>query len=141
MTEFVCRDFFSRPFRCSFGVFGLDRCTRQLLKQIVAFLETDYRDYGNGHAGESGRLGSVLDSEMRIARTEAVAATRTMIIGMLQSQPAEHALELFGPASGDGCNTATAVRDGRARFIGRVGIQRLSIRSGRETNRANCCSR
>jgi hypothetical protein len=140
VTEFVCRDFFSCPFRCSFDVFAPDRRARQFLKQLVAFLETGHGNDGNGRAGESGSQGKVLDSEMLIARTEAVASTRTVKIGMLESQRAVHALEQFGPAFGGGRYTATAVRDGRARFLGSVGIQRSSIRSGREAVWANCCS-
>jgi len=59
-----------------------------------------------------------------------------VIIGALESQRAEHTLELLGPAPGKASFTAAAARDSWALLIGGVGVEPLLNRSGREPQRA-----
>jgi hypothetical protein len=55
VTAFVCRDFFSHPFRCLFDLFGFDRHSGQFLEQHTVMLESNSGADGTGSAAGSDR--------------------------------------------------------------------------------------
>ena len=81
---FVFSDFFSQSFCRSFHLLGIDRHAGQFGQELAAFLEADHGTHRAHHACEGGRERGVFYAQMPIARIEAVAAGRTVIVGALE---------------------------------------------------------
>jgi hypothetical protein len=69
---------------------------------------------------------------MPIARTEAVAAGRAVIVGTLELQGAEYTLHLFVPTSDQARFLPTTTTSSRASFIAGVGVETLLDRGSRQ---------
>jgi glycyl-tRNA synthetase beta subunit len=67
-----------------------------------------------------------------IARIEAVAARRAVIVGAFQSQGAQHAYEVLGPACDITRFNPTKTTKACTGFIGKVGVETLLNGVGRE---------
>ena len=122
---FVFRDLFSQSFCGSLYLLGIHGHTGQFGQQFAAFLEADHGTHRAHHAGEGGRQGGVFYAQMPIARAEAVAAGRAMIVGALQLERTENALHLLASASDQARFLPTTTRSSRASLIAGVGVETL----------------
>ncbi len=122
---FVFGDLFSQSFCSSLDLLGIHRHPGQFSQQFAPFLEAHHGTHGAHHAGEGGRERSVFYAQIPIARTEAVAAGRAMIVGALQLEGTENALHLLAAASHQARFLPTTTTNSRALLIAGVGIETL----------------
>ena len=125
MHAFIFGDLLSQGFCGSFHLLGIHRHTSQFRQQLATFLETDHRSDGAGHACEGRRERTVFESQLLIARTEALAAGRAVIVGALQAQGTQHTKEDLPPASGIARFLSTATTNSRTSLIAGISIEPL----------------
>jgi hypothetical protein len=132
VQAFIFRELFSWSFCGSFDLLGIHRHARQFLQLLTAFLKADHGPHGANHACECRRLGGVFCPHMLITRIEAVAARGAMIVGRLQSQRAQYAYEVPGPACDIARFLPTRTTKACTGFIGKIGVETLLNSVGRE---------
>jgi hypothetical protein len=124
VQAFILRNFLAQGFGSSLDLLGIYGHPRQFLQQLATFLETDQSSDRSHHPRQGRRQGAIFDSQLPIARTEAVTARRAVVISSLQPQPTENTLDLLDSTSGEASLLPTPTAD-RALFIGPIGIQTL----------------
>jgi hypothetical protein len=81
---FVFGDLFSQSFCGSLYLLGVHSHTGQFGQQFATFLEADQSAHSADHAREGWGERGVFYAQMPIARAEAVAAGRAVIVGALE---------------------------------------------------------
>jgi hypothetical protein len=122
---FIFGDFFSQGFCGSLHLLGIHGRAGQFRKQLTAFLEADHGPYGAYHTCEGWRERGPFYAQMLIARTEAVAAARAVIVGTLELQGTEYAVHLLVPTPDQPRGLPTTTTSLRASLIAGVGVETL----------------
>jgi len=120
MAQGLCR---------ALDVFCIDLDASQFSKQLAALLETGDRPHRRDHAGDRRRQGGVLQTQLPVARAEAVAAGRAVKIGVLQLERPEHTLKRLCAPSGVTGHLSARTTSLTGIGIGVIGIEALLYRS------------
>ncbi len=118
-------DLVAERFRAALHLTGVNANASQFPQQLAAFLKTDHRSNGSYHADGGRRKAGLLDTQMLVAWIESAAAMRTMIVGPIQLEFAQYALNNFYSASGIASGPAASAVQRRSRAIGNVGVEPL----------------
>src|ERR1035438_1976875 len=129
---FVFGDLFSQSFCGSLYLLGIHGHTGQFGQPFATFLEADHGTHRAYHAGEGWGERGVFYAQRPIARAEAVAAGRAMIVGALQLEGTENALHLLAAPSDQARFLPTITASSRASLIAGVGVEALLDRGSRQ---------
>jgi len=111
-------------------VLGRHLDPRELPQQLAALLEADQRPHDADQASDGGRQRGALQAQRVVARADARVAGRTVVVGALQGQGAQHRDEALGPAAGVPGQLTARARPGGTRMVGRVGVEALRDDAG-----------
>src|SRR5260370_18266431 len=135
---FVFGNLFSQSFWGSLSLLGIHGHTGQFGQQFATFLEADHGAHCPHHAREGGRERGVLYAQMLIARAEAMAAGRTMIVGALELEGTENALHLLASASDQARFLPTTTTRSPALLIASIAVATLLHRGSRPSQDPLC---
>jgi hypothetical protein len=100
VEPFIGGDFVAERFGVALNLTGVNANARQFPQQLAAFLETNHRTDGPHHADGGRRKAGLLDPQLSVTRVESTAAMPAMIVGSVQLEFAQDALNHLEPASG-----------------------------------------
>jgi len=121
----VLSDLAAEPLGRALDLLRVDRDAGKLAHQLAAFGEADHRPDPTNHAGDRGRERGVFQPQGPVAGAEAAAAGPAVVVGALQTQRPERALErLDVPAAVAGV-LATRARQGRPVVVGAIRVEPL----------------
>jgi hypothetical protein len=132
---FILRDFAAKGLSRALDVFCIDLDAGEFSKQLAALLETDHRTNRGDPAGDSRRQGGVVQTQLPVARAEAVAAGHAVKIGALQFKWPEHTLQRFFAPSGVTGQLPARTTSVTGIVIGVIGIEALLYRSAGQMER------
>ena len=130
---FVGGDPASQGLGRAFDVRGRDVHAGEFVQQVVALREADHRAHDADHARDRRRERRPLQPERAVARTDADVTGRAVIVGALERQRPQHALEGFAaPASVVGGLLTPDAGGGGPDVVTVVRVQALGDRARRD---------
>ena len=121
---FVGRDLAAERLRGALRLLGVDVHPRQVVEQRAGLRKARPSRRQTGHADHAGRQRGTLDAEGAVARVEAGAAVRAVVVRPLEVQRTEHRRHLLAPSARASRAAAAAVaRQPRPRAVTVVGVQ------------------
>jgi hypothetical protein len=121
----ISGDLLSERFGAALYLTGIHSDAGQFPQQLAAFLKADHRTDCSHPADGGRRKAGFLHSQVTVARTESASAMRAMIVGTIQFEFAQDAVENLAPASGLASGLAAVAFERRTRLIRSVGVEAL----------------
>ena len=100
----------------------------------MAFLKADHGAHEPGHAQHAWRERVPLQAQRPVARTKTCFAQLAVIVGALQPQRPQYALEVLAMPAGVARRLPARAGQHRARMVRGIGVQSLLYGSGRHTH-------
>jgi len=112
-------------FGATFHLLGVDRYARQLLQQLRAFFKADHRADGGNHARDRRGQGGIGEAQVLVAGAKTLTAAGAVIIGALQLQRPEGALEALPAPPGIAGQLPAGAATMGGLPVGMVGVEAL----------------
>jgi hypothetical protein len=125
VEPFIGGDLLTERFGATLDLTGINADAGQFPQQLAAFLKADHRTDCSNHADGGRRKAGFVHSQVTVARTESAFAVRAVIVGTIQVEFSQDALENLAPASGIASGVAAVAGERRARLIRSVGVEAL----------------
>ena len=107
----------------------------------MALLKADHGTHESGHAQHARRERTTLQSQRPVTRTETCFAQLAVVVGALQPQRPQHALEVLAMPAGVARRLPARAGQHRAGMVRGIGVQSLFHDAGRHTHRHAARSR